>query len=231
MAGTPLRVGIFGGGIVGGGTYELVQRCTASGRFAEIGASIEVVKICVRDLKKPRDFEVKAGQTELVTDYGAILNDPSINCVVEVMGGTTHAKDVVFGAIAAGKHVVTANKALIAAYLVEIQQLLQANPSVQFLYEAAVCGGIPIIHALHTDFLADRITKVRAREVRVSKLVKPHLTHPCTLAAAIDHGHHERDDQLHAVQDGGRGLGLRRGPQGACTLHVVPFTLKTHPTP
>jgi homoserine dehydrogenase len=110
-------------------------------------------------LDKPRDFELKAG-TKLVTDYEEILGDATINCVVELMGGTTHAKDVVFRAIAAGKHVVTANKALIAAYLPELQQALASNPSVKFLYEAAVCGGIPIIHALHTDFLADKVTKI-----------------------------------------------------------------------
>ena len=96
----PLRIGLFGGGIVGGGTYELIQRCIASGRFAAVGASMEICKICVRSLSKPRDFEVKPGTT-LVTDYEAILGDASINVVIELMGGTTHAKDVVFGAIAA----------------------------------------------------------------------------------------------------------------------------------
>ena len=77
------------------------------------------------------------------------------------MGGVTHAKDVVYAAIKAGKHVVSANKALIASFLPEIQSLLSANPSVKFCYEAAVCGGIPIIHTLHSDFLGDDITKVR----------------------------------------------------------------------
>lgn len=128
-----LRVGIFGGGIVGGGTYELVQRSLASGRFAAIGASIEVAKICVRDISKPRDFQVQSG-CSLVTNYDDILKDDSINCVVEVMGGITHAKDVVFAAINAGKHIVTANKALIAAFLPEIQAALAANPTVRYAY-------------------------------------------------------------------------------------------------
>lgn len=83
-----LRVGIFGGGVVGGGVYELVQRCIANGRFEQIGASIEVAKICVRSLDKPRDFTVKDG-TRFVTDYNEILGDSSINCVVELMGGVT----------------------------------------------------------------------------------------------------------------------------------------------
>lgn len=76
------------------------------------------------------------------------------------MGGTTHAKDVVFAAIAANKHVVTANKALIASYLPEIQALLSSKPDVKFCFEAAVCGGIPIIHSLQSDFLGDTIRKV-----------------------------------------------------------------------
>jgi homoserine dehydrogenase len=134
-------------------------------------------------LLQARDFTPKA-HTTLVTDYSAILDDDSINCVVEVMGGVTAAKDVVFEAIKRGKHVVTANKALLAQYLPEIQQLLKEvgetalhgwltaphaprpialaqNPTVQFAYEAAVCGGIPIINSLQNDFYGDRIRKVR----------------------------------------------------------------------
>ena len=156
----PLKVGLVGGGIVGGGVYQLVSKCTSSGRLGEVGASIDIAKICVRDASKKRDYEL-AGGTKLVTNIDDIINDPSINCVVELMGGTTTAKDVVFRAIAAGKHVVTANKALIAAFLPEIMALLAANPKVSFNYEAAVCGGIPIIHSLQTDFMADKVTKIR----------------------------------------------------------------------
>lgn len=155
-----LKIGLFGGGIVGGGVYELVKKCVSSGRFAAIGASMEISKICVRSLDKPRDFQVSP-DTTYTTDYNDIINDPDINCVIELMGGVTSAKDVVFRAIAAGKHVVTANKALIAAYLPELQALLTAHPNVRFNFEAAVCGGIPIIHSLHTDFMADKPKKIR----------------------------------------------------------------------
>ena len=85
---THLRIGIFGGGVVGGGVYELVQKCNASARFGAIGASMEIVKICVQDLSKPRDYQVKP-ETKFVTDYNEILSDPSINVVVELMGGIT----------------------------------------------------------------------------------------------------------------------------------------------
>jgi homoserine dehydrogenase len=74
--------------VVGGGVYELIQRCVSSGRFDAIGASMEVSKICVKSISKPRDFQVKDG-TRIVTDYNEILDDPSINCVVELMGGVT----------------------------------------------------------------------------------------------------------------------------------------------
>ena len=79
---------MYVGGIVGGGVYELVQKCLESGRLGSVGASIEVAKICVRTIDKPRDFELKTG-TQLVTNYDDILNDESINCVVELMGGVT----------------------------------------------------------------------------------------------------------------------------------------------
>lgn len=154
-----MRVGIFGGGVVGGGVYEIVKKYMKDGKFRMIGANIEIAKICVRDLNKPRDFQCSSGTT-LVTDYNEILGDSSITCVVELMGGVTHAKDVVFAAINAGKNVVTANKALIAQFLPEIKTLLANKPDVKFCYEAAVCGGIPVIHALHSDFLGDDITKV-----------------------------------------------------------------------
>jgi homoserine dehydrogenase len=154
-----LKAGVFGGGVVGGGTYELVKKCLKSGRFAQLGASMEISKICVRSLDKPRDYEIDQNCT-FVTNYDDILQDVEINTVVELMGGVTHAKDVVFAAIKSGKHVITANKALIATHLDEIQALLKENPTVQFAYEAAVCGGIPIIHAMQSEFYADDLTRV-----------------------------------------------------------------------
>ncbi len=96
----------------------------------------------------------------LIDDPNIILEDAQINCVVEVMGGTTVAKDVVFRALSKGKHVVTANKALLAEYLPEIQTLLKDNPSSRLAYEAAVCGGIPIVRIMQQDFVGDEIHSV-----------------------------------------------------------------------
>eukprot|EP00607_Mallomonas_marina_P009851 CAMPEP_0182419070 /NCGR_PEP_ID=MMETSP1167-20130531/3467_1 /TAXON_ID=2988 /ORGANISM="Mallomonas Sp, Strain CCMP3275" /LENGTH=435 /DNA_ID=CAMNT_0024593677 /DNA_START=75 /DNA_END=1382 /DNA_ORIENTATION=- len=153
-----LRVGVFGGGVVGGGLCELVQKYMVT-KFPAMGVNIQIVKVCVRDLSKPRTFKMQEG-ISFTTNYDDILNDSTINCVVELMGGVTDAKDVVYRAIAADKHVITANKALIASYIGEIQSLLEAHPAVQFSYEAAVCGGIPIIHTLQSAYLGDSITKV-----------------------------------------------------------------------
>lgn len=125
-----LRVGLFGAGIVGGGVIELLQKYSINGKLSQLGSQIEIVKICVRSIEKARDFTLPS-QTELVTNYNEILDDPSINCIVELMGGVTHAKDVVFRAIQADKHVVTANKALIATFLPELQAELAKHPSVK----------------------------------------------------------------------------------------------------
>lgn len=155
-----VNIGIFGGGTVGGGIVEILE--TKRSHFEQMtGKSLLVKKICVRDMDKPRDFTVPDGCT-ITTDYDDILNDDSLDIIVEVMGGTTKAKDVVTAALSKGRSVVTANKALIAAYMPEIEKLLvdvNANREdpVEFRFEAAVCGGIPIIRSLQSDFVGDQI--------------------------------------------------------------------------
>jgi len=157
------RLGIFGGGTVGGGIVEILQ--SKADHFTQLtGSKIEVVKICVRDASKKRDFEIPEG-CEIVTDYDSILLDDSIDMVVEVMGGTTDAKTIVNKSLKAGKDVVTANKALIAACLPEIEQLIldvnaDSDKNVEFRYEAAVCGGIPIIRSMQTDFVGDDVNMI-----------------------------------------------------------------------
>eukprot|EP01083_Nonionella_stella_P259145 885129_1 len=95
-----VTVGVFGGGTVGGGIVEILSN--KSEYFRQLtGKNIEVKKICVRDASKPRDFDVPEG-CSIVTSYDEILNDDSIDMAVEVMSGTTDAKDVVFGALKNG---------------------------------------------------------------------------------------------------------------------------------
>jgi homoserine dehydrogenase len=160
MSAPAVKLGIFGGGTVGGGIVEIIGKKKES--FEQLtGSNIEVAKVCVRDVSRKRDFELPAN-CEIVSDYDAILNDDSIDMVVEVMGGLTDAKDVIYSAIKKGKSVVTANKALIAKFLPEIMALLDEvnkgrEEKVEFRYEAAVCGGIPIIRSLQSDFVGDDI--------------------------------------------------------------------------
>mmetsp|Transcript_151 Transcript_151/g.302 ORF Transcript_151/g.302 Transcript_151/m.302 type:complete len:127 (+) Transcript_151:85-465(+) len=110
-------IGMIGAGTVGGGVYEIIMNRLKS-------SSATITKICVRDANKPRDFQIDSSITQVVTDVSSILNDDSIDLVVEVAGGTTFAKDAVFAALKGGKSVVTANKALIAEYLDEIVKLV-----------------------------------------------------------------------------------------------------------
>lgn len=125
-----LRIGLFGGGVVGGGVCELVQNFLSNVRLAALGSSIEIVKICVLNINKERDFKL-CKSYKYVLDKNEILHDDSINCVVELIGGTTDAKEITLSAIRSGKHVVSANKALIASCLGEIEAALSENPSVQ----------------------------------------------------------------------------------------------------
>jgi len=160
-----VKLGIFGGGTVGGGIVDIINK---KGQYFEdlTAADIQVKKVCVRDANKERDWDTPEG-CEIVTDFDEILNDDSIDMVVEVMGGTTLAKDVVFQALKSGKNVVTANKALIARDLPEIETLLKevntgkaVEDEVEFRYEAAVCGGIPVIRSMQSDFVGDDISEI-----------------------------------------------------------------------
>ena len=145
------NIGIIGGGVVGGGIVNIL-------RNTALKDSITISKICVKNMEKKRDWELPK-ETILINNPYEIINDPEIDLVVEVMGGTQLAKDIVFDSIKKGKDVVTANKALISLYLKEIEELVQ-HYKVAFGYEAAVCGGIPIIHSLQKDFIADEITQI-----------------------------------------------------------------------
>jgi len=151
------RIGIIGGGVVGGGIAGIIEGRKNAVESAS-GTKIEIAAVCVRDLSKKRDWETPPG-CEIVDDPYKIIGNKDIDLVVEVAGGVTAAKDFVFDAIKAGQDVVTANKALIAAHMPEIEGLLKKH-EVQFGFEAAVLGGIPIIHSLQNDFVGDSVSKV-----------------------------------------------------------------------
>ncbi len=150
----PIHIGLLGIGTVGGGTYTVLKR-----NHEEIarraGRDIVITMIADKDLEKARKLVDPA---VIVTDNAhEITTHPDIDIVVELIGGQTIAKDLILEAIAHGKHVVTANKALLANHGTEIFAVARAK-GVIVAFEAAVAGGIPIIKALREGLTANRIT-------------------------------------------------------------------------
>ena len=149
----PVKVGVLGLGTVGGGTVNVLKR-NAAEISRRAGREIIVTHASARDLNKKRICDTQG--IVLTTDPLEIINDPDIDIIVELIGGDGLAKDLVMIAIANGKHVVTANKALIALHGNEL--FAQAsNKGVMIAFEAAVAGGIPIIKALREGLSGNQI--------------------------------------------------------------------------
>ena len=148
-----IKVGLLGLGVVGGGTWKVLKR-NAEEIARRAGRRIEVTRVAVRDVAKARAL---VGNTVKVdSDPHAVVRDPSIDIVVELIGGDTLARELVLEAIANGKHVVTANKALLAKHGNEVFAAASAK-GVMVAFEAAVAGGIPIIKAIREGLTANRI--------------------------------------------------------------------------
>ncbi len=149
----PINVGLLGLGTVGGGTLTVLRR-NREEITRRAGREIQVKIAAVRSLEKAK----KHAGTDLTitTDLYQVVDNPDIDIVVELIGGTDPAKDLVLRAITNGKHVVTANKALLALHGNEIFAAAQAK-GVMVAFEAAVAGGIPIIKALREGLTANRI--------------------------------------------------------------------------
>ena len=152
----PIKVGLLGIGTVGAGTFNVLQRNQEDIR-RRAGRGIEITMVAARNLEKARTV-VGAG-VEVVGDPFAVVNDPSIDIVVELIGGYELPRELVLKAIANGKHVVTANKALLALHGNEIFAAAQEK-GVMVAFEAAVAGGVPIIKALREGLTANRIESV-----------------------------------------------------------------------
>ena len=146
-------IGIAGFGTVGGGVLSILRK-HAGDIEARLGARIAVRRVAVRDAEKSRVVDVDRGV--VTTRIEDLLEDPQIAVVVELIGGTDAAFDLVRGALERGKHVVTANKALLAARGEEIFRLARQK-GVDVYYEGAVCGGVPIIRTLREALASDRI--------------------------------------------------------------------------
>ena len=149
----PVKVGLLGLGTVGGGTVNVLKR-NAEEIARRAGRGIEVTHAAARDLSLPRICDTTG--IKLTTDPMDVVNDPDVEIIVELIGGEGLAKELVEKAIANGKHVVTANKALIAKHGNEIFKAAQTK-GVTVAFEAAVAGGIPIIKALREGLAGNQI--------------------------------------------------------------------------
>jgi homoserine dehydrogenase len=148
-----LKVGLLGIGTVGGGTYTVITRNQAD-IARRLGGNIRIVQVADRNIELAK--QVTGGQVAVTDDAFAVVNNPEIDVVVELIGGYTVAKELVLTAIANGKHVVTANKALLAVHGNEIFKAA-ADKGVIVAFEAAVAGGIPIIKALREGLSANKV--------------------------------------------------------------------------
>ncbi len=153
-----IGVGLIGLGVVGGGVARaLLERGEYFAR--QVGAELVVRRAAVRDLSKPRSVTLPPGT--LTDDVNSLIDDPSIDVIVEVIGGEEPAGSFIRAALKAGKHVVTANKELIAKQGPEL--LADAHSrGLDIMFEASVGGGIPLIAPLRRDLLANRISSIRA---------------------------------------------------------------------
>ncbi|MBX7112029.1 MAG: homoserine dehydrogenase [Dehalococcoidia bacterium] len=180
-------------GNVGGGVLAAFE--AAHDRYsAHVGRTLELRHILVRDASTPRAGVPAA---LLSTDFDAILADPEVHIVIEVMGGETPARDYIERALASGRHVVTANKEVMAKHGADLLATA-AKHGVRLLYEASVGGGIPIISPLSRDLLANDITAVTAiingtTNYMLTGMASGHVDYADALAEAQRLGYAEPD--------------------------------------
>lgn len=149
----PIQVGVLGLGTVGRGTYEVLQR-NQNEIARRAGRGIEIAAIAVRNIDKAR--AIVGSQIAVSSNCDDVVRNPGIDIVVELMGGYEPARSLALEAITRGKHVVTANKALLAKHGNELFDAARSK-GVMLAFEAAVAGGIPIIKALREGLTANRI--------------------------------------------------------------------------
>ena len=148
-----MRVGLLGIGTVGGGTFNVLTR-NAEEITRRAGRPIEITVVADKDVARAK--ELTGGKVKVTDDAFAVVNDPNVDIVIELIGGYGVAKELVLKAIENGKHVITANKALLAVHGTEIFAKAQEK-GVMVAFEAAVAGGIPIIKAVREGLSANRI--------------------------------------------------------------------------
>ena len=149
-----VNLGMIGGGTVGSGVFHALQ-LNGGLMASRIGVKVNVRKVAVKAFDEPRPYAIP--NSRMTTDWQSVVNDPQVDIVAELAGGTTIARTMILAALKLGKPVVTANKALLSAHGEELFAAARQYGT-NLYYEASVCGGIPIIKALREGFVGNRIT-------------------------------------------------------------------------
>jgi len=188
-----INIALLGMGTVGTGVVKILTK-NARNISQKVGIPVVIKKILVRNLTKVRTVATEA---ELVTNIEEILSDPDITIVVEIMGGEIPSKDYMLAALKAGKHVVTANKDVVSKYGRELFEAAEAS-QVDFLFEASVGGGIPIIRPLKQCLAANQITEIMGivngtTNYMLTKMSTEKLDYADVLAEAQAKGYAESD--------------------------------------
>jgi homoserine dehydrogenase len=152
----PIAVGLLGLGTVGSGVVQIIKNHQDQ-LIHQVGCPVTVKKVLVRDLYKERGVTIDPSL--LTTNADDVIDDPDIDVIIEVMGGVEETKRYLLRALQQGKHVVTANKDLMALYGSELLATATEN-GCDLFYEASVAGGIPILRSLVDGLASDRITKM-----------------------------------------------------------------------
>jgi homoserine dehydrogenase len=190
----PIRIGVLGGGNVGAAFVEIVEAEAASIE-RRTGLGFEIAKVAVRSLTRPRSPELPAGR--LTLDAHEVVTDPSIDVVVELIGGIEPARSLIVEALQSGKPVVSANKELLANYGAELHGVAAASGS-ELRYEAAVGGAIPLVRALSVSLRGEPVRRVMGivngtTNYILSRMSEERMTYTAALAEAERLGYAERD--------------------------------------
>src|SRR5699024_2067518 len=151
-----ISIGLLGLGVVGSGVIKIVEEHQEE-LFNQVGQKVSVDKVLVRNMDKAREIEFD--HSILTTESSDVIDNPDIDVIVEVMGGIDTAKEYILRSLNAIKHVITANKDLIALHGPELEKTAQEN-GCDLFYEASVGGGIPLLRGLSDGLVSDRIQQV-----------------------------------------------------------------------
>lgn len=190
----PINVGLLGAGVVGSGVIKTFQE-KAADIERQVGAKVIVTHALVRNKSKNRDFS--CSDDFFVDSASEIINNPNVDIVVELMGGEEPAYEYIKGSLKSKKHVVTANKEVMAKHCQEVFSLAKSN-KVRIMFEGSVAGGTPIISPLVRDLLANDIHSIRAiingtTNYMLTKMAKEHADYLTVLREAQSLGYAESD--------------------------------------